>query len=457
MLPSTTYRSKRQRIVAVLDMGTSKVCCLIARATAAPDWLGEQGPTTQYQVIGIGHQRALGMKSGTVVNMDLAEQAIRSAVDQAELMAGVTVENVLLGVTCGRISSESFQASVAIESAGVRGQDIDRVLAAGRDYATREGRTLLHALATGCHLDGGTKISDPCGMIADRLQVDIHSVAADEAPLRNLMLCVERCHLEVAGLAAAPYASAIASLTPDEAKLGATCIDIGAGTTTIAVFADGEFILADALAMGGHLITLDLAHAFSTPLEDAERIKTLYASAYPTPSDEREVVALPMVGDDDLPQHNKYNQGADRRDHSPAHGRNFRPGARPADGKGIGRLRQPPRRADGRRESAAGPWRLGGKYFGRGGSAWTPTWRGRASRYGRSRFLCGGRTADFFGPLRRRDGVPDRGTGAGHGDGISRPGRPVDQGEFLKRVRMRVANGNKSEGFNQLVQPWQST
>jgi len=304
MLPSTTYRSKRQRIVAVLDMGTSKVCCLIARATPAPDWLGEQGPATQYQVIGIGHQRALGMKSGTVVHMDLAEQAIRSAVDQAELMAGVTVENVLLGVTCGRISSESFQASVAIESAGVRGADVDRVLAAGRDYATREGRTLLHALATGCHLDGGTKISDPCGMIADRLQVDIHSVAADEAPLRNLMLCVERCHLEIAGLAAAPYASAIATLTPDEAKLGATCIDIGAGTTTIAVFADGEFILADALAMGGHLITLDLAHAFSTPLEDAERIKTLYASAYPTPSDEREVVALPMVGDDDLPQHN---------------------------------------------------------------------------------------------------------------------------------------------------------
>jgi cell division protein FtsA len=211
---------------------------------------------------------------------------------------------VLLGVTCGRISSESFQASVAVQSTGVRADDIDRVLAAGRDYATREGRTLLHALATGCHLDGGTKISDPCGMMADRLQVDIHSVAADEAPLRNLMLCVERCHLEVAGLAAAPYASAIATLTPDEAKLGATCIDIGAGTTTIAVFADGEFILADALAMGGHLITLDLAHAFSTPLEDAERIKTLFASAYPTPSDEREMVALPMVGDHDLPQHN---------------------------------------------------------------------------------------------------------------------------------------------------------
>ena len=304
MLPSSTYRPKRQRIVAVLDVGTSKICCLIARATPAPDWLGEQGPATQYQVIGIGHQRALGMKSGTVVHMDLAEQAIRSAVDQAELMAGVTVENVLLGVTCGRISSESFQASVAIQSAGVRGEDIDRVLAAGRDYAIRDGRTLLHALATGCHLDGGTKISDPCGMIADRLQVDIHSVAADEAPLRNLMLCVERCHLEVAGLAAAPYASGIATLTPDEAKLGATCIDIGAGTTTIAVFADGEFILADALAMGGHLITLDLAHAFSTPLEDAERIKTLYASAYPTPSDEREVIAFPMVGEDEFAQHN---------------------------------------------------------------------------------------------------------------------------------------------------------
>jgi cell division protein FtsA len=122
-------------------------------------------------------------------------------------------------------------------------------------------------------------------------------VTADEVAIRNIMLCIERCHLGVAGLVAAPYASALAVLSPDEAKLGAACIDFGAGTTTLSVFADGHCIHTDAIALGGNFITTDIAHALAAPLQHAERLKTLHGSAFATPSDEREIITYPSVGD----------------------------------------------------------------------------------------------------------------------------------------------------------------
>lgn len=299
---NSAYSSKRQRVVTVLDVGTSKICCLIAGAVPAPDWLARQGQATQFKVIGFGHQRSRGIKSGVIVHMDSAEQAIRAAVDQAERMAGVTVDDVLVSVSCGRLSSDSFSASVAVAAESVRAYDIERVLSAGRDYAARDGRKVLHALATGYRLDDNGGISDPRGMIGNRLGVDVHAVTADEQPLKNLVLCVEQCHLSVVGIAAAPYVSALATVADEEARLGVTCIDLGAGTTTLSVFADGHFLFADALAIGGYHITLDLARALSTPLDEAERIKTLHGCAFATAADEAQAVAFPTVGEDDVPQ-----------------------------------------------------------------------------------------------------------------------------------------------------------
>lgn len=308
MTGTNGYGPKRNGIVTVLDVGTSKVGCLIARSTPAPHWLAEQGQPTQLKVIGFGLQRSQGIKSGVVIHMDSAEQAIRAAVDQAERMAGLTVEDVILSVSCGRLASDCFSASVAVTADAVRSQDIDRVLSAGRDYAARDGRMVLHALATGYRLDDNAGINDPRGMMGDRLAVDVHAVTVDDPPLKNLILCVERCHLSVAGIAAAPYASALATIVDDEAKLGATCIDLGAGTTTLAVFADGHFVYSDALALGGHHITLDLARSLTTPLEQAERIKTLYGCAFPTASDEGEIITFPTVGEEDVPQLNQISK-----------------------------------------------------------------------------------------------------------------------------------------------------
>jgi cell division protein FtsA len=295
MVYTTTIRSKRQRIVTALDIGTSKICCLIAKTCPAPDWFEGKGEAVQFEVLGFDHTRAEGLKAGMVTHLDSAEACIRSAVDAAERMAGVTVEAVHVSVTCGRLRSESFSASVALPSGAVHEDDILRLLAGGRQYAARDKRSVLHALPTSYRIDENGGISEPQGMCGERLSVDLHAVTADDVAMRNIMLCVERCHLGVASLVAAPYASALSVITPDEAKFGVACLDFGAGTTTLSVFADGHFIHADGIALGGNAITTDITRTLGAPLEHAERLKTLHGSAFATISDEREIITYPAV------------------------------------------------------------------------------------------------------------------------------------------------------------------
>lgn len=298
MVGTSGSRSKRQRLVAVLDVGTSRVCCLIAKVAASPQWLVSGAPPPSLKILGYGHHRSSGVKGGVIVHMEPAEEAIRAAVDRAERMAGFMIEEVHLAVACGRLKSDSFSASVALAGEPVGDHDIARVLAAGRDFAARDGRTVLHVIPTGYRLDDSAGIADPRGMVASRLGVDIHTVSADEAPLKNLLLCVERCHLSVAGMAAGAYASALATIAPDEARLGVACIDLGAGTTSLAVFSEGHFVYGDAVAIGGDHVTFDLARTLCTPLAHAERLKTLHGAAFATPSDEAQLVSYPNVGEE---------------------------------------------------------------------------------------------------------------------------------------------------------------
>jgi cell division protein FtsA len=193
-----------------------------------------------------------------------------------------------------------------------------RIIAGARQYAAREKRTVLHALPTGYRLDDHNGIRDPLGMCGERLGIDIHAVTADEVAIRNLSLCVERCHLGVSGLVAAPYASALAVITPDEAKLGVACIDFGAGTTTLSVFSDGHFIHTDAIALGGAGITTDIARTHGAPLDHAERLKTLHGSAFATLSDEREIITFPVGGREPAGRHESDQQGPARRPHPSA-------------------------------------------------------------------------------------------------------------------------------------------
>ena len=287
---------RRSAVVSVLDVGSTKICCLIARLKPR-EGEATRRRTHTIEVLGFASTRSRGIKSGVVVNLEEAEQAIRLAVDAAERMADMTVSSLIVNISSGRLKSEAFSAGVAV-SGPVTGADIQRVLAAGGAHSVSEGRMVLHSLPIGYSLDGNRGIHDPTGMLGEALGVDMHVVTADEAPLRNLELAVNRCHLEVETVVATPYASGLAALVDDEAELGVACVDMGGGTTTLSVFHNGQFIHADAIAVGGNHVTLDIARGLSTNLADAERIKARHGSALPSSSDDKDILTIPPVGED---------------------------------------------------------------------------------------------------------------------------------------------------------------
>jgi cell division protein FtsA len=295
MLSRERPEGRNAAIVGLLDIGTSKIACLIAALEPAEGQ--RSGPRAK--VLGVGHMRSKGLKGGVITDLAESEAAIRATIAQAERMAHVTLEEVFVSVSCGRLQSSNFTATADIEGGVVRAEDIDRLMAAARSYAERDGRTLIHLNRIGFRLDGVSGSNDPRGMAAERLAADLHTVAADEGPVRNLLLVVDRCYLSVRALVAAPYASAIAATSEEERRLGVTCIDIGGGTAGVAAFAEGHFIHAATVPMGGHHITHDIAHALQTPLAEAERIKTLYGTMIPAQSDEHEVFSFALTGEEE--------------------------------------------------------------------------------------------------------------------------------------------------------------
>ena len=295
MLSRDKTDGKNSQIVGLLDIGTSKVACLIA-ALDPPERPGEN---RRVRVLGVGHLRSRGIKAGVIIDLAEAEATVRAAIAQAERTARLTLEEVFVSVSCGRLQSSNFSASVDISGGVVRSDDIDRLMAGGHAFAEREGRTLIHLNRIGFRVDGAAGSHDPRGMAASRLSADLHTVAADEAPVRNLMLVVERCYLNVRALIATPYASALAATSEEERRLGVTCIDIGGGTATVAAFADGHFIHAATIPVGGHHITLDIAQSLQTPLAEAERIKTLYGTMVLAQSDEFETFSFALAGEED--------------------------------------------------------------------------------------------------------------------------------------------------------------
>jgi cell division protein FtsA len=300
--------SRRSSIVSVLDVGSTKVCCMIARVKPR-DSEALRRRTYAMEVLGFAATRSRGIKSGVVVNLDEAEKAIRLAVDAAERMAEMTVGSIIVNLSCGRLKSEAFSASVDLSGA-VTEADIQRLLGACGAHSVSEGRMVLHALPIGYALDGNRGLADPVGMLGKALGVDIHIATADDAPLRNLELAVNRCHLEVETVVATPYAAGLAALVDDEAELGVACVDMGGGTTTLSVFHAGEFVHTDAIAIGGHHITLDVARGLSTNLADAERIKARHGSALASNSDERDILTIPPVGEDERDHPNTVPRSA---------------------------------------------------------------------------------------------------------------------------------------------------
>ncbi len=290
---------RRAAAVAALDVGTSKIVCMIARLEpqAPQDVLRRRSHGVR--VLGFSHIAAGGMKAGSVVDLEEAEVMVRQAIDMAESQAGLQLESVVASLSGGRLGSERFIAGIDLANGVVTDAEIARVLAAASRHSVRDGRAVLHSLPIGYALDAAAGIREPRGMLGRRFGVDMHMVTADVATVRNLMLTVERSHLSIEAMAATPYVAALASLADDEADLGAAIIDMGAGTTTFAVFSGGRFVHADGFALGGAHVTMDLARGLNARIADAERIKAIYGSVLSGASDEREMITVPPVGDDD--------------------------------------------------------------------------------------------------------------------------------------------------------------
>lgn len=294
--------SKRSHVVSVLDIGTTKVVCMIARLTPRQESEVLPGRTHNIEIIGIGHQRSRGVKSGVIADLDAAEGVVRLAVDAAERMAGLTVDSLIVNVSAGRLSSDVYTATIDLGGQEVEAADLKKVLVAASQQSLRQDRAILHSLPTGFSLDGERGIRDPLAMFGDELGVDMHVVTAERATLKNLELCVNRAHLSVEGIVATPYASGLAALVDDEVELGCAAIDMGGGTTTISVFAEGKLVHTDAISLGGHHVTTDLARGLSTRIEDAERMKVVHGSALVNSADERDVISVPPIGEDDRDQ-----------------------------------------------------------------------------------------------------------------------------------------------------------
>lgn len=288
------------RVVAVLDVGTRKLCCFVARLSPSPHWRASAGAvsSSHVKVLGFGHLRSEGVDAGRISDLETAERAIREVVAKAERAADTTLDSVYVTGAFSPLASETFTASAPLPNGAVAERDLGRVMEAARHYAARKGWTTLHAVPMSYSLGAQCYIRDPRGMIGDSLSVDVHALSAHPLPLKNMELCIARCHLNVAGVAAAPYTSGLAALSDNEAEVGATVIDMGAGATGVAVFSEGRFVYGDVVPMGGSQITIDIARTFSIGLAEAERLKTLYGSVFTGPLDSRETVACALAGEE---------------------------------------------------------------------------------------------------------------------------------------------------------------
>jgi len=237
-----------------------------------------------------------------ITDLDAAESVVRLAVDAAERMAGLTIESLIVNVSAGRLQSDVYTATIDLGGQEVDANDLRKVLAVAGQQSLRQDRAILHSLPTGFSLDGERGIRDPLSMFGDVLGVDMHVLTAERTSLKNLELCINRAHLSVEGMVATPYASGLSALVDDEVELGCACIDMGGGTTTISVFAEGKLVHSDAVSLGGHHVTTDLARGLSTRIEDAERLKVVHGSALPNAGDERDIITVPPIGEDDRDQ-----------------------------------------------------------------------------------------------------------------------------------------------------------
>lgn len=290
-------RTALQRgVVAVLDLGTSKIACLVLRfENAEPgrdDGLGPLAGQSQFRVIGAATTRSRGVRFGEVDAMAETERAIRTAVQAAQKMAQTRVDHVIACFSGAHPRSYGLAGEIALGEGPVSEQDVARVLAACEVPDYGPGREALHAHPVNFAIDHRSGLGDPRGHAGNRLAADMHLLTIDTTAVQNLLYCIRRCDLEIAGLASSAYVSGLASLVEDEQELGAACIDMGGGATGLSIFIKKHMIFAESVRMGGDHVTSDISKGLQVPLATAERIKTIHGGVQATGMDDREMIEI---------------------------------------------------------------------------------------------------------------------------------------------------------------------
>lgn len=295
-------RSMRQAamqrgLIAILDVGTSKISCLVLRFDGPDrfrehDGIGTMAGQGGFRVIGAATTRSRGVHFGEITAMQETERAIRTAVQAAQKMANIRVDHVIASFSGGQARSYGLAGQVDLHGEPVIEDDIARVLSACDVPDFGDGREVLHAQPVNFALDHRTGLGDPRGQMGNSLAVDLHLLTVDAGVIRNLLYCIKRCDLELAGLANSAYVSGISSLVEDEQELGAACVDLGGGTTGISIFMKRHMIYGDSIRMGGDNVTSDISKGLGVPLATAERIKTFYGGVVATGMDDREMIEI---------------------------------------------------------------------------------------------------------------------------------------------------------------------
>lgn len=282
-------RSYKAGPFGVLDVGSTKVACLIGRVES----------DGRLRALGFRWQQSDGIKSGGIVDLDRAERVIRATVGAAEDMADLRLKSVYVNLSCGQPESRLFNVQWPVDGRAVNSDDIRRVVREARARAATEGRVTVHTLPLSFSTDETAGVTDPRGLFCDTLTAQLHVVDGSSSAVRTLAACLTRCELDIAGLVSAPYAAGLASLAHDERELGGIVIDMGGGTTSLAVFFEGQLVHTAQLPVGGQHVTTDIAMGLSTPIAHAERLKALYGSCHSSPDDARELLPVPSVGEAD--------------------------------------------------------------------------------------------------------------------------------------------------------------
>ncbi|MCH7923595.1 MAG: cell division protein FtsA [Nitrospinae bacterium] len=278
--------ARRGEMVCGLDIGTTKICAII----------GEPGEDGQLDIVGIGTYPSRGIRKGVVVNIESTVESAKGAVEEAELMAGVDVDSVYVGIAGGHIKGFNSHGVIAIKNREVTQPDIDRVIDAAKAIAMPLDREVIHVIPQEYLIDDQGGIREPLGMSGVRLEGKVHIVTAAVTSAQNIVKSVKKAQLQVKDIILEQLASAEAVLTPDEQELGVALVDIGGGTTDIAVFLDGSVKHTAVLAIGGSHITNDIAIGLRTPTAEAERIKKKFGCAMTALVHENETIEVPSVG-----------------------------------------------------------------------------------------------------------------------------------------------------------------